>query len=105
MADSSEQHHSHKRHRDYYLADIPLEEAMARFFGALEESGALSPTPGEAVPLDQALGRTTAGPVWAKLSSPGSTPPPGGLPAGAARPLRGFEGVLQHSDSPSGASP
>src|SRR5579884_613461 len=53
-----------------YLHDIPLDEAYARFWTALERAGALARLPAEAVPLDEALGRVTAGPVWARLSSP-----------------------------------
>ena len=56
--------------RSYYLVDMPLEEASARFFGSLQRAGALNPMPGEPVALDQALGRVTAAPVWAKTSSP-----------------------------------
>ena len=56
--------------RSYYLDDIPLDEAVRRFEDALESAGALSRTPVEALPLDRAHGRTTAGPVWAKSSSP-----------------------------------
>ena len=56
--------------RRYYLNDIPLEEAIEKFHAALENDGALEPSPAEAVPLDQANGRVTAEPVWARLSSP-----------------------------------
>jgi len=56
--------------RRYYLTDIPLDEALARFFGALEEAGALSPMPEETLPLAQAAGRITARPIWARVSSP-----------------------------------
>ena len=56
--------------RRYFLTDIPLEEASARFFGALQEAGALSPMPEELLPLAQAQGRVTAGPIWAAASSP-----------------------------------
>ena len=63
-------HPHEKGKRRYFLSDIPLEEAMARFFAALEGIGSLSPMPGETVSLDKALGRVTAGPVWAKTSSP-----------------------------------
>jgi putative molybdopterin biosynthesis protein len=59
-----------RRKRRYYLEDLPLEEAYARFFGALEQASALAPTASEGVPLDQALGRVTAAPVWARRSSP-----------------------------------
>ncbi len=56
--------------RKIYLEDIPLEEAWHRLIGALEAAGRWSPLPGEDVPLDQALGRVTAAPVWARLSAP-----------------------------------
>jgi putative molybdopterin biosynthesis protein len=56
--------------RGIYLQDIPLDEAWARLVEALEEIGLWQPLPGKVVPLDQALGRVTAGPVWARLSAP-----------------------------------
>src|SRR5688572_6376256 len=56
--------------RRYYLEDLPLDEAYSRFFGGLRESGALDPAPSESVPIDRALGRVTAGPVSARVSSP-----------------------------------
>ena len=56
--------------RKVYLEDIPLDEALARFYGALEREGGLQALPGESVPLDHALGRVTAQPVWARISSP-----------------------------------
>lgn len=56
--------------RRYYLSDIPLEEARDRFHTALRQAGALEPRPAENVPLAQARGRVTAGPVWAVASSP-----------------------------------
>ena len=63
---------SHARHRRYFLMDIPLEEATARWFGAMEEAGVLAPTSAELAPLEapDILGRITAGPVWAAVSSP-----------------------------------
>ena len=60
----------HKHGRRYYLSDIPLDEAIERFNTALEHVGALTASPAEVVPLDQAGGRVTAEPVWAKVSSP-----------------------------------
>ena len=62
----------HARHRRYFLMDIPLEEATARWFGAMEEAGVLAPTSAELAPLEvpDILGRITAGPVWAAVSSP-----------------------------------
>ena len=56
--------------RRIYLEDIPLEEALARWWAAMEEAGTAAPLPGEPVPAADALGRVTAEPVWARLSSP-----------------------------------
>ena len=60
----------HPDRRRYFLEDVPLDEATQRFFGTLENAGALVLMPGEAVPLAKAQGRITAGPVWATESSP-----------------------------------
>jgi len=57
--------------RQVYLDDIPLDEAWRRFIAAMESAGMWTVLPGEDVPLDAALGRITAKPVWAALSSPG----------------------------------
>lgn len=59
------------KERQFYLEDIPLEEAWRRFTAAMESSGIWTALPGEDVALDEALGRVTAKPVWAALSSPG----------------------------------
>ena len=56
--------------RRYYLEDLPLNEAVRRFDTALEEAGALGPTPSESVALGEAYGRVTAEAVWAKRSTP-----------------------------------
>ncbi len=56
--------------RKVYLEDIPLDEALARLFQALEASGFLYPLPAEQVPLEESAGRITAAPVWAAVSSP-----------------------------------
>ncbi|KRT69982.1 MAG: putative molybdopterin biosynthesis protein [candidate division NC10 bacterium CSP1-5] len=56
--------------RKVYLEPIPLDEALQKFFGALEARGLLRPLSGELVPVDAALGRVTARPVWAALSNP-----------------------------------
>jgi putative molybdopterin biosynthesis protein len=61
---------SKRRGRRYFLDDIPLDEAIRRFHAALDEAGALEPSPPETVRLDEASGRVTAEPVWAKASSP-----------------------------------
>ena len=56
--------------RDIYLEDIPLDDAQARFWTALERIGALAPLPGEAVRVEDALGRVTAEPIFARHSVP-----------------------------------
>ena len=56
--------------RDMYLEDIPLEEALARFWSALDAAGGLAPLPGESVPVEDVLGRVTAEPVFAAMSVP-----------------------------------
>ena len=54
-----------------YLHDIPLPQAQARFQQALQESGLWGVLEIESIPLDEnALGRVTAEPIWAKVSSP-----------------------------------
>ena len=54
-----------------YLHDIPLPEAQARLKKALQLVNLWGVLGVEAIPLDEnALGRVTAEPVWAKLSSP-----------------------------------
>lgn len=58
------------RQRKVYLQPIPLDEALQKFYGALEAQGLLQPLPGETVPLASAAGRVTAKPVWARLSNP-----------------------------------
>ena len=52
--------------RDIYLEDIPLAEARARLLTAANPQ----PLPGENVPLSEALGRVTAEPIFAAISSP-----------------------------------
>jgi putative molybdopterin biosynthesis protein len=56
--------------REIYLEDIPLEDALARFWSALSRVGALAPLPAEEVRIDDALGRVTTEPVFARLSVP-----------------------------------
>jgi len=56
--------------RKIYLEDIPLDEAWRRFTEALAAAGLWGPFPGEDVPVASALGRVTAAPVWARISSP-----------------------------------
>jgi putative molybdopterin biosynthesis protein len=59
-----------KHERDFYLEDIPLDEARKRQEMALREVGKWEAMPAERVSLPEALGRVTAEPVWAKISSP-----------------------------------
>ncbi len=56
--------------RNIYLRDIPLEDAWAIFSGALQHAGLWGPFPAEDVPVSEALGRVTAAPIWARISSP-----------------------------------
>ena len=56
--------------RQIYLEDIPLDEARAKLQAALASAGKAAPLSGESVPLEEALGRVTAQPVRANLSSP-----------------------------------
>src|SRR5712691_10957484 len=56
--------------RDMYLEDIPLEDALARFWAALERADALKPLEGEDTPIGEALGRVTAAAVFARVSVP-----------------------------------
>ena len=54
-----------------YLHDIPLSQAQARLREALQEADLWRVLGVETIPLDEnALGRVTAEPIWAKVSSP-----------------------------------
>ena len=54
-----------------YLHDIPLSEARARLKQALEDVNLWRVLGIESIALDEnALGRVTAEPIWAKISSP-----------------------------------
>jgi putative molybdopterin biosynthesis protein len=57
------------RRRKVYLEDVGLEDARARYAAALGRAG-VGPTPAEVVPVEAALGRVTAEPVWARISAP-----------------------------------
>lgn len=59
-----------KQRRDFYLSDIPLQEAIERFDRALSRARTQIHTASETVPLDRANGRVTAVPIWAERSSP-----------------------------------
>lgn len=62
--------HLHKNHSRYYLEDIPLQDALEKFFAELEHSSCLRTSASENISLHNALGRTTGAPVWSKLSAP-----------------------------------
>ena len=54
-----------------YLHDIPLPNAQARLKQALQDANLWRVLEAESIPLDEnALGRVTAEPIWAKISSP-----------------------------------
>ena len=53
-----------------YLHDIGLEEAVRAWREALEAAHALGTLTSESLPIVQCLGRVTASPVWARISSP-----------------------------------
>src|SRR5512147_1613438 len=54
-----------------YLHDIPLSQAQARLREALQDASLWRVLGVETIPLDEnALGRVTAEPIWAKVSSP-----------------------------------
>ena len=56
--------------RTVYLKDVPFDEAWERFRAALKRANRWDLIEGESVALGEALGRVTAEPVWAKISSP-----------------------------------
>ncbi len=56
--------------RKVYLDDLPWEEALERYLVYLDGIGALNPGRPELVPVEEALGRITAVPVYARISSP-----------------------------------
>ena len=58
------------RHRSVFLKDVPLQEARSRFERALRDANLWEPLESETIPLEQALGRISAEPVWAQISSP-----------------------------------
>jgi putative molybdopterin biosynthesis protein len=54
-----------------YLHDIPLSQAQARLREVLQDADLWRVLGTETIPLDEsALGRVTAGPIWAEISSP-----------------------------------
>ena len=58
------------RQRSVFLQDVPLQEARSRFEQALRDADLWEPLEPENIPLGQALGRISAEPIWAQISSP-----------------------------------
>ncbi len=58
------------RDSSIYLSDIPLDEAWAIWRRAMSEAGKWSPLEREEISLTDGLGRITAEPVFARISSP-----------------------------------
>ncbi|MDP3049438.1 MAG: molybdopterin biosynthesis protein, partial [Thermodesulfovibrionales bacterium] len=56
--------------REIYLETTPLNEAIEKWIEKLESQGFLKAFPGEKVMVSESLGRITAEPVTARLSSP-----------------------------------
>lgn len=58
------------RKRKIYIENIPLSEALDRWWERLREEGLNKPLSGEKIPVEDSLGKVTAEAVVAKLSSP-----------------------------------
>jgi len=56
--------------REFYLESIPLPDAQARWRRLWQECGLAERLAAETIPIDQALGRITARPAFAAISSP-----------------------------------
>lgn len=56
--------------REIFLESTPLHEALSVWFGGLEKLGFLKPLEPELIQVTNALGRVTAEPVFAQISSP-----------------------------------
>ena len=56
--------------RNVFLDNTPLEDAISKYFSRLRDIGAFGPLPAEKAAIDEALGRITAEPVFASISSP-----------------------------------
>lgn len=56
--------------RNVYLDNKPWEEALEIFLNYLRGTGSLDPGKPEPVPAEESLGRVTAAPVYARISSP-----------------------------------
>ncbi|MDI6710198.1 MAG: molybdopterin biosynthesis protein [Bacillota bacterium] len=56
--------------RNIYLTETPWEEALADYLEHLRAEGALTARPPEVIPTREAVGRITAEPIFAAVSSP-----------------------------------
>lgn len=56
--------------RSIYLEDIPLDEAVSLWTQRLRDCGSYTSLNGVSIPLDEAVGRVTAEPIWAAISAP-----------------------------------
>src|SRR4030065_1645913 len=56
--------------REIYLEGTPLDQALGKWLNKIESEGSGRPLSGETVPVKDSLGRITAEPVIAKISSP-----------------------------------
>ncbi|KPJ97430.1 MAG: LysR family transcriptional regulator [Desulfobacterales bacterium SG8_35] len=56
--------------RNIYIDNMNLEEALKLWENKLSEAGCFSPMESKAISIDESLGRITAEPVFARLSSP-----------------------------------
>ncbi len=56
--------------REFYLESLPLSEAQARWRQLWQECGLAGRLASETIPVDEALGRVTARPTFAAISSP-----------------------------------
>ena len=56
--------------RNIYLHDVSLDQALDAWHAALDAHRLRRPLSSEIIPLTEALGRVTAQPVWARISSP-----------------------------------
>ncbi|NBD34996.1 MAG: molybdopterin biosynthesis protein, partial [Chloroflexi bacterium] len=56
--------------RNIYLKEVSLGEAQTRLREALVAAARWAPLASEEIPIDEALDRVTAAPIWAQLSSP-----------------------------------
>lgn len=56
--------------RKVYIDNQPLTEAQSAYMSFLEETGVFRSRPTETLPVARARGRVTAGPVYARISSP-----------------------------------